>query len=201
MADRSLTELIRIYFKAHETKNRSALESTLSDDFTSPVRTIITSIVPHICGVAGPTASTPGRSTYASFSIAATKPLSSTIWSRTTISQHRILHWKRRQDRNDRSIFRFENRQSRGHQVTPFLAVRAKVENHAVPAPLYGDIALEVDPEYAPWKRNQRHIVSKLSPHCPFFSYHDYRSLRSQRRYCSSLTFSIHSTAFPSRAS
>ena len=84
MADRSLTELIRIYFKAYETKDRSALESTLSDDFTSPVRTIITSIVPHFCSVAGPTANTPGRSTFASFSIAETKPLSSTIWSRTT---------------------------------------------------------------------------------------------------------------------
>jgi ketosteroid isomerase-like protein len=34
MADKSLTELIRIYFKAYETKDRSALESTLSDDFT-----------------------------------------------------------------------------------------------------------------------------------------------------------------------
>jgi ketosteroid isomerase-like protein len=31
--DRSLTELIRIYFKAYETKDRSALESTLSNDF------------------------------------------------------------------------------------------------------------------------------------------------------------------------
>jgi hypothetical protein len=28
MADKSLTELIRIYFKAYETKDRSALEST-----------------------------------------------------------------------------------------------------------------------------------------------------------------------------
>jgi ketosteroid isomerase-like protein len=34
MADKSLTELIRIYFKAYETKDRSALESTLSHDFT-----------------------------------------------------------------------------------------------------------------------------------------------------------------------
>jgi ketosteroid isomerase-like protein len=34
MADKSLTELIRIYFKAYETKDRSALESTLSNDFT-----------------------------------------------------------------------------------------------------------------------------------------------------------------------
>jgi ketosteroid isomerase-like protein len=34
MANKSLTELIRIYFKAYETKDRSALESTLSDDFT-----------------------------------------------------------------------------------------------------------------------------------------------------------------------
>jgi len=34
VADKSLTELIRIYFKAYETKDRSALESTLSDDFT-----------------------------------------------------------------------------------------------------------------------------------------------------------------------
>jgi hypothetical protein len=34
VADESLTGLIRIYFKAYETKNRSALESTLSDDFT-----------------------------------------------------------------------------------------------------------------------------------------------------------------------
>lgn len=34
MADESLTELIRIYFKAYETKDRSVLESTLSDDFT-----------------------------------------------------------------------------------------------------------------------------------------------------------------------
>jgi ketosteroid isomerase-like protein len=34
MADKSLIELIRIYFKAYETKDRSALESTLSDDFT-----------------------------------------------------------------------------------------------------------------------------------------------------------------------
>jgi ketosteroid isomerase-like protein len=34
MADKSLTDLIRIYFKAYETKDRSALESTLSDDFT-----------------------------------------------------------------------------------------------------------------------------------------------------------------------
>ena len=34
MADKSLTELTRIYFKAYETKDRSALESTLSDDFT-----------------------------------------------------------------------------------------------------------------------------------------------------------------------
>jgi hypothetical protein len=31
MADKSLTELIRIYLKAYETKDRSALESTLSD--------------------------------------------------------------------------------------------------------------------------------------------------------------------------
>jgi hypothetical protein len=29
MADKSLTELIRIYFKAYETKDRSALELTL----------------------------------------------------------------------------------------------------------------------------------------------------------------------------
>ncbi|PYK56632.1 MAG: DUF4440 domain-containing protein [Verrucomicrobia bacterium] len=38
MPDKSLTELIRIYFEAYETKDRSALESTLSDDFifTSP---------------------------------------------------------------------------------------------------------------------------------------------------------------------
>jgi hypothetical protein len=34
VADKSLTELIPIYFKAYETKDRSALESTLSDDFT-----------------------------------------------------------------------------------------------------------------------------------------------------------------------
>jgi hypothetical protein len=34
VADKSLTDLIRIYFKAYETKDRSALESTLSDDFT-----------------------------------------------------------------------------------------------------------------------------------------------------------------------
>jgi Domain of unknown function (DUF4440) len=38
MRDKPLTELIRIYFKAYEAKDRSALESTLSDDFifTSP---------------------------------------------------------------------------------------------------------------------------------------------------------------------
>jgi len=48
VADRSLTELIRIYFKAYETKNRSALESTLSNDLLSPVRTMITSIVPPV---------------------------------------------------------------------------------------------------------------------------------------------------------
>jgi len=38
MPDKSLTELIRIYFKAYETKDQSALESTFSDDFifTSP---------------------------------------------------------------------------------------------------------------------------------------------------------------------
>ena len=34
MADNGLTELVRIYFKAYETKDRSALESTLSADFT-----------------------------------------------------------------------------------------------------------------------------------------------------------------------
>jgi hypothetical protein len=34
MTDKSLTELIRIYFKAYETNEQSALESTLSDDFT-----------------------------------------------------------------------------------------------------------------------------------------------------------------------
>jgi ketosteroid isomerase-like protein len=34
VADKSLTKLIPIYFKAYETKDRSALESTLSDDFT-----------------------------------------------------------------------------------------------------------------------------------------------------------------------
>ena len=34
MADKSLTELIRIYFKAYETKDRSALESTMDGDFT-----------------------------------------------------------------------------------------------------------------------------------------------------------------------
>jgi hypothetical protein len=34
VADKSLTELIRIYFKAYEAKDRSALESTLSGDFT-----------------------------------------------------------------------------------------------------------------------------------------------------------------------
>jgi hypothetical protein len=34
MANKSLTELIRIYFKTYETKDRPALESTLSDDFT-----------------------------------------------------------------------------------------------------------------------------------------------------------------------
>ncbi len=39
MPDKSLTELIRIYFEAYEIKDRSALESTLSDDFifTSPI--------------------------------------------------------------------------------------------------------------------------------------------------------------------
>ena len=34
MPDKSLPELIRIYFKAYETKDRLTLESTLSDDFT-----------------------------------------------------------------------------------------------------------------------------------------------------------------------
>jgi hypothetical protein len=34
VADKSLTELIRIYFKAYEAKDRPALESTLCDDFT-----------------------------------------------------------------------------------------------------------------------------------------------------------------------
>jgi ketosteroid isomerase-like protein len=34
VADKSPTELIRIYFKAYETKDRSALESSLSADFT-----------------------------------------------------------------------------------------------------------------------------------------------------------------------
>ena len=34
MTDKSLIELIPIYFKAYETKDRSALESTLSNDFT-----------------------------------------------------------------------------------------------------------------------------------------------------------------------
>lgn len=34
MADIPLTELVRIYYKADETKDRSALESTLGDDFT-----------------------------------------------------------------------------------------------------------------------------------------------------------------------
>jgi hypothetical protein len=60
VADKSLTELIPIYFKAYETKDRSAVESTLSDDFTftSPHDDHIDRA--HIWSVAGPTASTPG---------------------------------------------------------------------------------------------------------------------------------------------
>lgn len=34
MSEKSLPELIRTYFMAYETKDRSALESTLSGDFT-----------------------------------------------------------------------------------------------------------------------------------------------------------------------
>jgi hypothetical protein len=60
MADHSLTELLRTYFKAYETKDRSAVESTLNDDFTftSPHDDYIDRA--HIWSVAGPTASTPG---------------------------------------------------------------------------------------------------------------------------------------------
>jgi hypothetical protein len=64
VADKSLPDLIRIYFKAYETKDRSALESTFSDNFTftSPHDDHIDRATSW--NVAGPTASTPGRSTY-----------------------------------------------------------------------------------------------------------------------------------------
>jgi hypothetical protein len=82
VADKSLTELIRIYFKAYETKDRSALESTLSDDFT------FTS--PHDDHIdratylerCWPNSKHTRAIHFANFSIAATKPLSSTIWNR-----------------------------------------------------------------------------------------------------------------------
>jgi Domain of unknown function (DUF4440) len=84
VADKSLTELIRIYFKAYEAKDRSALESTLSDDFT------FTS--PHDDHIdratylerCWPNSKHTWAIHFANFSIAATKPLSSTIWNRTT---------------------------------------------------------------------------------------------------------------------
>ena len=97
MADKSLTELIRIYFKAYETKDRSALESTLSDDFT------FTS--PHDDHI--------DRATYLERcwpnskhtraihirklfdrSERSLRPLRFGSGQRTTVSQHGILHWK-----------------------------------------------------------------------------------------------------------
>lgn len=75
MADQSLTELVRIYFKAYETKDRSALESTSSDDFafTSPHDDHIDRST--YLGRCWPQQ----QFTFASSSIAETKPLSSTI--------------------------------------------------------------------------------------------------------------------------
>jgi hypothetical protein len=136
MADKSLTELIRVYFKAYETKDRSALESTLSDvfTFTSPhedhidCATYLERCWPnskHTRAIRIRKLFDRGNEAFVLYDLEPDN------------GQHGILHWKRRQDRNDRSIFRFENRQSRGHQVTPFRTLKIRVWNHAVPAPLY----------------------------------------------------------------
>jgi hypothetical protein len=82
MPEKSLAELSRTYLKAYETKDRSALESTMSDDFifNSPYDDHIDSC--HLReGAAGLIARAPRQSIFENYSKRRTKPSFSTTWS------------------------------------------------------------------------------------------------------------------------